>query len=887
MNEVRTTCPYCGVGCGVRAQVTPGGVQIQGDPEHPANWGALCSKGLALGETTGLAHRLLAPRVHGHESSWEAALDAVASGFQRIIDEHGPDAVAFYVSGQMLTEDYYVANKLMKGFIGSANIDTNSRLCMSSAVAAHQRAFGEDLVPVGYEDVELADLVVLVGSNLAWCHPVLFRRLALAKEQGRPMRVVVIDPRRTPTCDLADLHLPLASGTDVALFNGLLTYLARSGRTHHAFVEAHTQGAEAALRAAEASAGDTLSVARQCGVDPDLLATFFEWFATTERVVTLFSQGVNQSDCGTDKASAIINAHLLTGRIGSPGMGPFSITGQPNAMGGREVGGFANALAAHMDLGEPRHRDQVRAFWRAPRLAERPGLKAVELFEAIHDGRVRAVWIMATNPLVSLPDADRARAALRLCPLVVVSDCVPDTETAALAHVLLPAAAWGEKDGTVTNSERYISRQRAFLPLPGAARPDWWILCEVARRLGYGEHFAYGGAGEIFDEHARLSALGNAGTRAFDIGALAGLEPQQYEALMPIRWPAQRGTADSPRLLADGRFFHPDGRARLVAIHPREREFVPDEEYPLVLNTGRIRDQWHTMTRSGRAPRLSTHLPEPFVDMHAGDALHFGLKEGTLVRVVTRWGRAVARLRTSGEMARGAIFVPIHWSSPWASDARVGALVNPVVDPVSGEPAFKQTPARVEPFVVDWYGLAVSRRPLQMREVTWWVHAEGGACRRYEMAGRGVPGSWSAWASRLLDLPSEVDLIEYTDAACGIYRGAHLEHDHLTSCVFIASQPQLPPRAWVSSLFERSELTAVERLSLLAGRPADPAVLAEGNAVCACFNVGRRAIERAIAAGCRTASALGRELKAGTGCGSCIPELTRLVASVVETRHSA
>ena len=884
MSAVRTTCPYCGVGCGVKARMTPTGAEIQGDPEHPANFGALCSKGSALGETVGLGHRLLKPRLHGREASWEQALEAVATGFQSVIDEHGPDAVAFYVSGQMLTEDYYVANKLMKGFIGSGNIDTNSRLCMSSAVAAHKRAFGEDLVPVGYEDLELADLIVLVGSNLAWCHPVLFRRLAQAKERQPGLRVVVVDPRRTPTCDLADLHLPLASGSDVTLFNGLLSHLARSGHTDQAFVATHTQGATAAVQAADDTAGDLAAVARQCALDTQRITTFFEWFGATRRVITLFSQGVNQAECGTDKANAIINAHLLTGRIGAPGMGPFSITGQPNAMGGREVGGLANQLAAHMEFGEPRHREILSRFWDAPGLAGRPGLKAVDLFEAIHEGRIKAVWIMATNPVVSLPNADRARAALKRCELVVVSDCVADTDTAALAHVLLPAAGWGEKDGTVTNSERRISRQRAFLPLPGEARPDWWILCEVARRLGYGEHFRYSNPREIFDEHARLSMQDNAGTRAFDIGALANLTPAAYEGLEPTRWPAPRADAGHPaRLFGDGRFFHPDGRARLIAVRPRDPAFVPDEEFPLVLNTGRIRDQWHTMTRTGRAPRLSSHLPEPYVDMHAADALRFGLKEGGLVRISTRWGRMVVRLRTSGEMARGAIFTPIHWSAPWASDARVGALVNPVLDSVSGEPAFKQTPARVEPFVVNWYGFALSRHPLPMRDTTWWAYSEGPACRRWELAGRGIPNSWPTWARALFDAAPDSDFIDYADTTCGIYRAALLDHAGLASCLFIAPGPQLPSRAWIESLFGKPRLTTADRLSLLAGRPADPAAVADGSTVCSCFSVGSGAILRAIAQGCQTPADVGQRLSAGTNCGSCIPEIRRLILSARES----
>jgi assimilatory nitrate reductase catalytic subunit len=505
---VRTTCPYCGVGCGVNAQVgQDGALSIAGDAAHPASQGRLCVKGAALGETVGLQGRLLAPMLREEgglrAASWDEALDKVAGGFARIIAEHGPDAVALYVSGQLLTEDYYVANKFMKGYVGSANIDTNSRLCMSAAVAGHKRAFGEDLVPGCYEDFEVADLVVLVGSNAAWCHPTLYQRLARAKEARPQMQVVVIDPRRTATCDLADLHLAIKPGTDVWLFNGLLAYLATKVANAD-FVIRHTDGLADALDAA-GQGGSLLDVARACRLDPHQLLQFYELFARTDKVVTAFTMGVNQSSSGADKVNSIINCHLVTGRIGQPGMGPFSLTGQPNAMGGREVGGLANMLAAHMELENADERAALKTFWDAPRMADKPGLKAVDLFRAIEEGTIKAVWIMATNPLVSMPDADQARRALAKCELVVASDIVEGTDTNGLAHVLLPALGWGEKDGTVTNSERCISRQRAFLATPGAARADWDIVCDVARRMGYAG-FDFTAPHQIFDEHARLSA---------------------------------------------------------------------------------------------------------------------------------------------------------------------------------------------------------------------------------------------------------------------------------------------------------------------------------------------------------------------------------------------
>ncbi|MQY44179.1 molybdopterin-dependent oxidoreductase, partial [Epibacterium sp. SM1969] len=478
--SICTTCPYCGVGCGVLA--APDG-SVRGDPDHPANFGRLCSKGTALGATIGMEGRLLAPQLKGRGVSWDHALGMVAEKFQAAIREHGPDSVAFYVSGQLLTEDYYVANKLMKGFIGSANIDTNSRLCMASSVAGHKRAFGADTVPGQYEDFEQADLVVLVGSNTAWCHPVLYRRLEAARLARPEMKVVVVDPRRTTTAQEADLHLAISPDGDAALFNRLLREIAARDLIDHAYVAQHVDGLEAALAAAE--------TAHPCGVSEDEIAQFLELWCSTKNVVTLYSQGVNQSSCGTDKVNAIINCHLATGRIGNAGQGPFSMTGQPNAMGGREVGGLANMLACHLDLENADHRDTVQGFWNAPRMADKAGLKAVDLFRACADGRIKALWVMSTNPAVSMPEADQVAAAIRAVPFSVASDIVVDTDTNACCDLLLPALGWGEKSGTVTNSERRMSRQRPFLPAPGKARADWDIIAEVGRRMGWQDAFDY------------------------------------------------------------------------------------------------------------------------------------------------------------------------------------------------------------------------------------------------------------------------------------------------------------------------------------------------------------------------------------------------------------
>jgi assimilatory nitrate reductase catalytic subunit len=891
---VATTCPYCGTGCGVLARVSNSGLTtVAGDPQHPTNDGRLCVKGAALGETVVPKGRLLYPAKRDADGlkrvSWDEALDDVATGFQKIIDQHGPNSVAWYVSGQLLTEDYYVANKLVKGFVGSANIDTNSRLCMSSAVAGHKRAFGEDIVPVSYEDLELADLVVLVGSNTAWCHPILFQRLLKARERNPVMKLVVIDPRRTATSEMADLHLPIRPGTDVWLFNGLLSYLHQHGIIDTAYIEAHTSGFARAMAIADNTAGDLRSVAATCKLDLSQLTEFCRLFARSDKAITAFSMGVNQSSSGTDKVNSIINVHLATGRIGKPGAGPFSITGQPNAMGGREVGGLSNMLAAHLDLDQPAHRALVQDYWQSPRIADKPGLKAVDLFKAIEDGRIKAVWIMATNPVVSLPDADQIKRALSQCELVVVSDVMADTDTTAFAHVLLPAQGWGEKDGTVTNSERCISRQRRFLPAIGEARPDWWALSEVARRWGYGAQFPYTSAHEIFDEHAVLTAAANdddALPRYLNLSGLTGMDRTAYESLAPTRWPVTADASLAP--FADGRYYTPDRRARFVPTTPQAPAGQLDDEFPLALNTGRVRDHWHTMTRTGLSPRLATHVAEPFVDLHPQDALLCGVREHGLARVTSAHGSCVVRVRMSGEMPRKSVFVPIHWNAQFASDARVGRLVNPVVDPVSGEPEFKHTPVRVEPFLVSWHGFALFRDADSAVAPTsrfaslaaWWTRIAGDGCTRLELAGRRVHRQWSPQARVLLGAREpDADWLEFEDSTAGLYRAAWVVGGRIEACLFISPRPDLPSRAWLTSLFAKDRLDTEDRIGLLIGEPlarGDDA----GTTVCSCFGIGRKTIEAAIRDGCHTPAALGARLKCGTNCGSCVPELNGLITEL-------
>ena len=879
IGSTSTTCPYCGVGCGVLA--TPdgrGGAAISGDPAHPANFGRLCSKGSALGETLGLENRLLYPMIRCSKGTmeriaWGDALDHVAHRFAHIVARDGPGAVAFYLSGQLLTEDYYVANKLMKGFIGSANVDTNSRLCMASSVAGHRRGFGADTVPGVYEDIDQADLLVLVGSNAAWCHPVLFQRM-IANKQRRGARIVVIDPRRTDTAEEADLFLGLKVGSDAALFAGLLVHLADHGALDRDYIDRHTTGFDEALARGRSIGGSAAATALATGLAEQDVTSFFKMFAATARVVTLYSQGVNQSAQGTDKVNAILNCHLATGRIGKVGASPFSLTGQPNAMGGREVGGLANQLAAHMNF-TPADIDRVRRFWKAPRIATHEGLKAVQMFEAIGRGEIKALWVMGTNPAVSLPDADAARRALKKLELLVISENVLSNDTVSSGvHVLLPALAWGEKSGTVTNSERRISRQRAFLPAPGEAKPDWWIVSEVARRLGFGSAFDFPSSAAIFREHAALSAFENNGSRDFDIGALSSVSDEAFDAMTPALWPHRLGDVEPPeRFFSDGEFFSADRRARFVAPEQPMVRTATGMERPLRLNTGRIRDQWHTMTRTGTSPRLGAHLPEPFVEVHPDDAARYGLTDDSFARVVTDYGQCTLKVVVTEGQQRGMLFAPIHWSEATSSAARVGALVAPLTDPFSGQPESKATPASIVPYEYVFRGFVLSRKPLALPDHAWWARVAIGGGLAYLIADNADLKGWSSW---LRSVAGE-DLAEYSDFGGGVYRAASFAGEAIETCLFLGPAHDAGDWSVAKELFAAATLGDDQRRSLLSGKAAEGQA-GGGPIVCACFGVGRTTICDAIASGARSAAELGAQLKAGTNCGSCIPELKRLIA---------
>ncbi len=867
MKTIRTTCAYCGVGCGVSATI--GGdreVQIAGDKAHPANAGKLCSKGTHLGETVGLEGRLLHPEIAGKRVSWDKAIGQVAKKFSEAIRDHGPDSVAFYVSGQLLTEDYYVANKLMKGFIGSGNIDTNSRLCMSSAVAGHIRAFGEDVVPATYDDLDQADLIVLVGSNTAWCHPIVYQRIMAARE-ARGTKLVVIDPRRTETCEAADLHLALRPGSDVALMNGLLAHCAAEGALDENFL-ANRVTAPEGFWDGLVQGTDLWSTAAACGLPAADLLAFYELFAATPRTVTLFSQGINQAVRGTDQVNAILNVHLATGRIGKPGAAPFSITGQPNAMGGREVGGLATTLAAHMDFADE-NVATVRRFWAAPRMATKPGLKAVDLFRQVREGRIKALWIMATNPAVSLPDAGLVREALDTCPFVVVSDCIADTDTGRFAQVKLPAAGWGEKDGTVTNSDRTISRQRALFPCPDEVKPDWWIIAQVAQAMGWAGEFAYDCPADIYREHARLSAYRNGGKRLFDIGHHAAISNPAYEALEPFRW---GGLA-----FAENRFSTPDGRARLVPVAQQERE-APLPRWPLTLNTGRYRDQWHTMTRTGLSPRLSQHRREPLVEIHPADAAAAEIGQGDLVQVSTPQGDSVFRAELSEGQRRGEVFTPIHWTDRQSTGGRTGLLPRPLVDPVSGQPGFKNTPARIEKLVPEWRGFLIAREVPDAIPAAYATKVRVAGGWLVEVAG---DGDTAVLAKAVLPKGERVEIL---DAARGGLRVGVLNHGRVDAVLYVTRSGRLPNRDWLIGQLNAASLAS--SIELLAGRPATPAP-DRGPIVCVCFDVGTKTIVEAIGSQrLTTVEEVGRALSAGTNCGSCRPAIQRLIGATQEASHA-
>ncbi|UOQ51966.1 molybdopterin-dependent oxidoreductase [Hymenobacter cellulosivorans] len=693
-----STCCYCGVGCGVLVEPDKqGDVRVTGNPDYPVNRGALCSKGLHLQYTVNdRRDRLLFPQMRYAKSrplqrvSWDEALERTAAVFTTFIRQYGPDSVAFYASGQCLTEEYYVLNKLMKGFIGSNNLDTNSRLCMSSAVVGYKMALGEDSVPVCYDDIELADCLLVTGANPAWCHPILWRRVEAHKAANPATKIIVVDPRVTDTCTLADVHLQLLPGTDVVLHQALARVLIENGDIDLNFIEQHAEGFEAYKKLVfERSVAEAADL---CGVAEADLRRAAGYIGAAQGFLSMWTMGLNQSVVGVDKNLSLLNLHLITGQIGKPGAGPLSLTGQPNAMGGREVGGLSNLLPAHRNLANAQHRTEVQQFWGSGPLAEKPGYTATEMFEALEDGRLKAIWIVCTNPLTSLPNVRQAEAALAKARFVVVQDISSKPETLAYADVVLPAAAWAEKEGTMTNSERRISYLPRVVAAPGEALPDVEILCRFARKMGF-SGFDYATTEAIYLEHTRLTA----GT-TLDIAGLTYAELRQRGS---VQWPYRPGQAASgtPRLFTDHRFYTPSGRAQIHPVAATFRSEAPDLDFPFILTTGRLRDQWHTMTKTGKVSKLRQHSPQAFIEVHPHDAQALQVQEGELVTVSSRRGsvRVAARLTTG--IRPGVVFLPMHWGKILGSDLhRANNVTSNAVDPISKEPDFKFCAVQLEKY---------------------------------------------------------------------------------------------------------------------------------------------------------------------------------------------
>lgn len=916
MREVRTTCPYCGVGCGVLA--TTDGEQItavRGDPDHPANRGRLCTKGSTLHLTTTPYGRALHPElregrdrtVPRRRASWDMALDMLVERFATTIAAHGPDSVGFYLSGQLLTEDYYVFNKLAKGLIGTNNVDTNSRLCMSSAVAGYKATLGADAPPACYDDLDHAELVVIAGSNMAWAHPVLYRRLEDAKARRPSLKVVCIDPRRTETARAADVHLPILPGTDVALFNAVLHWLLWEEAIDAAYVAAHTEnfGAlKSMLRECTPA-----SAARICGISEAQIVAFAQLWRNSSATLSLYCQGLNQSSSGTDKNAALINLHLATGQIGKPGAGPFSLTGQPNAMGGREVGGLANLLPGHREVANAVHRAEIEAIWGVPpgRIAANAGKTAVEMFDAVKRGEIKLLWIVCTNPAQSLPDLSAVAEAFANAECVIVQEAFRTTETARLADVLLPASTWGEKHGTVTNSERRITHVNAVLTPPGEARHDWDIVVDFARRLEArlqpaGQTlFPYAGPEDIFNEHRET-------TRGRDLD-ITGLDYALLDRAGPQQWPLREGEASGRvRLYADGVFPTASGRAKFRVTPYRGVAEPVDARYPLALTTGRLRDQWHGMSRTGRVPQLFGHEPEPMLSMNPNDIARRGLRAGEVVRVASRRGELLIRLAASEDIRSGQCYVPMHWGklSLAASGSHgINALTLPAFDPVSKQPELKHTAVRVERASLPWSLVAFAyvergRDPVavvdELREMARELSGDGQSVfASATLIGSERPGVVLRLAAakapertaleqidRLLGLVGPATLA-YDDPRRDLSRRVRVDDGRL---VGVRLAGDLAAEAWMRDFFLSGASVMALRQRLLAGSAQAPqGFKPRGNVVCNCYNVAESEITEFCAGvpgdAAAKLGALQAAKRCGTNCGACLPELRTLVASAV------
>ncbi|TWI53035.1 assimilatory nitrate reductase catalytic subunit [Pseudomonas duriflava] len=888
-----STCCYCGVGCGVL--IEHDGVRIldvKGDPDHPANYGKLCSKGSTLHLTGDLDARALYPELRlgkglaRSRTDWDSALDHAAHVFAETLREHGPDSVAFYISGQLLTEDYYAFNKLARALVGTNNLDSNSRLCMSSAVVGYKRSLGADAPPCSYEDIEQAETLLIAGSNMAYAHPVLFRRLEEAKAQRPDMKIIVVDPRRTDTTALADLHLAIHPGTDVALFHGVLHILLREGWINHSYINTHTEGFTA-LKALARTYTPAM-VAELCGITVDALNTCARWIGMSPAFLSLWCMGLNQSSAGTAKNTALINLHLATGQIGKVGAGPFSLTGQPNAMGGRETGSLSNLLPGHREVANPAHRSEVAAYWGVDALPEAPGLSAIDLFDAVHRGKIKALWIACTNPAQSLPDQTKVHEALAKCPFVVVQEAFFTTETCRYADLLLPAASWGEKEGTVTNSERRISHVRPAIPAPGEARPDWAITTDFARRLEALLHpevsnrFRFETPQALFEEYKHLTA-----GRDLD---LSGISYNLIDTQGPQQWPFPIGaTQGTPRLYTHGRFPTESGRARFIAEEYAAAKEQQEAHYPLTLNTGRLRDHWHGMSRTGTAARLFSHVEEPLLSVHPDDLQDRRLLNGQLVKVKSRRGSLIVRVEADENVRPGQAFLPMHWGNRFLKGLGVNVLTLPTYDPLSKQPELKHAGIDIEHAELPWELYALVEGDVQKRFEALRPFFEPFSHASFMLTGRERPAlviraaHAEAPDRALLDqIMTALNLTEgpvmaYDDAHRQIGKRVRLENGRITALCLTG---ETIARRWLKELWEEGRADQPLRRWLLAPLSTPPGrnMAASGKTLCNCMNVSEDAIRGGIAEGLDL-NGLKQSLGCGTQCGSCVPEIKRMLQS--------
>jgi len=947
MKETRSTCCYCGTGCGVVIQSEGGRiVGVRGDADHPSSAGKLCTKGSTLHLTmapAALSGRARHPELRTGRTekrkrvSWDEALDHVTERFAACIREHGPDSVAFYVSGQLLTEDYYAFNKLAKGLIGTANIDTNSRLCMSSAVTGYMKTLGVDAPPSCYEDIDHATCFFIAGANTAFAHPVLFRRIEAARARNPELRVIVVDPRRTETARFADLHLAILPGSDVALFHGMLHVMLWERLVDEAYIAAHTEGFDDLrdlLREYTPQA-----TAEICGVAAEDIVSAARMFARSSATLSLYCQGLNQSSSGTAKNASLINLHLATGQIGRPGAGPFSLTGQPNAMGGREVGGLATSLAAHRDLASQADREEMQRLWGVERVPSTPGLTAVELFDALAKRRVKMVWIACTNPMQSMPDLARVRAGLEAAELVVLQEAYANTETAPFADVLLPATSWGEKEGTVTNSERRISRVRSALPKPFEARHDWEIACDFAVRLegklgpgpstrcvGRGdaghrhppnEHrhprvggdpislFPYRSPEEIWNEHREA-------TRGRDLD-ITGLSYKILEERGPQQWPFPEGAASGKaRLYEDGVFPTANGRARFYVEKHRAVADAVDARFPLRLTTGRLRDHWHGLSRTGNVAQLFGHVAEPRLGMNASDMARRGLGAGDIVSVKSRRGLLHVMLEADDGLRSGQAYLPMHWGKRFLggrSSDGVNTITSPAFDALSRQPELKHAAVKVEKASLPWRLVAFVRLEpenlLSTLDAVLHLQSEVAFASAVPF-GRESPGlllraaaeqspsdAWLATLDAILGLEGD-DVLRYDDLRRGHSRRLRIVGDALASARLTGDGPAIASGEWLREWLASGQSVAqIRRALLLPSATAPSGLVPASRVVCQCFGVSERAIADSLAQ-CE-GDAAGRlhqvqsRLQCGTNCGSCLPELRTMVGQTTtrSTRQEA